>query len=455
MGILPAQPIGIEYATGKAESFKLMAEETDSSRVTMTGTRRSGEGAAFHSQIRMMNNYNEDVWSIEESQREYDSMAPLGNLAVQSFAKLQMVGKTIGVDEGFQLDAKETAALGPASRTAENIGMLQDGEGHSVKSAADKVSGLRVELLGAGTNMASVADKVVLRKLKEELETEKGNKEKIEKKIEKIAGVIGYLDKAGALVAGGAGLVAGPGAAATAAAELDEASAVAPEMKSLQEGGDKVEKAGGPLEGIAKVGLEMFYAKEMNAIQGKIATITAEIPGAEYRLERDAIKAAKDHFDGVARLYESAVENYKLAINNRRESMGAIGGRADNVVDKTGNDAMDSQAMVYTATAYETQSFLGTAMEAGARTQAKVDQASHDMRTRRNQHWGMLSDAMDVTNEPRTEGEDGPDIQGIKHMSRLMMWWMQGAGKVAGDVDRQVDKKASHVMGAVGYSGHY
>lgn len=457
MGMLPAQEIGIEYATGKAEEFKLMAEETDAVRSTMTGTRKSGEGAAFKSQTRMMNNYNEDVSVIKEAEREYSSTAPLGNMAVQSYAKLQTIGQTIGVDEGFQLSAKETSALGPASRTVDGIGMLQDGEGHSVKSAADKVSALRIQMLGAGSTLASVADKVVLKKLKEELETEKGKQEDIEKKIERVAHVVGYLDKAGAMVAGGAGLVAGEGASALAAKELDEESAVNPTMKGAHEVGEKVEKAGGGgiLEGAAKIGAQMYYQKELDKIQGKIATITLELPEAERRQAAHEMQGAKDQFDGVARLYSGAVENYTLAINNRRESMGAIGAKADKAVDTKGGDPMASQAMLYTATAYETQSFLATAMEAGARTKTKVDDIDHGMRGRRNEKWGTLDDAMDVTNTPRKEGEGGPDIQAMHGMTRLIDQWMSGANQVVTDVNRQVEKKASHVMKEVGYSGKY
>lgn len=96
-----------------------------------------------------------------------------------------------------------------------------------------------------------------------------------------------------------------------------------------------------------------------------------------------------------------------------------------------------------------------TATEAGARTKAKVDDIDHGMSIRRNEKWGTLEDQMDVTNTPRREGEGGPDIQAMHGMARLIDRWMQGATTVAADVDRQVNKKASHVMKAIGYSGKY
>ncbi|MEO6776287.1 MAG: hypothetical protein ABI467_25270 [Kofleriaceae bacterium] len=455
MGMLPGMDIDIGYATGKAEEFKVMAAETDAVRSTMTGSKKSGEGIAFKSQIKMMNNYNDDVDGIKDASREYLSTAPLGNMAVQSYAKLQAVGQTIGVDEGFALDAKETAALGPASRTVDGRGMLQDGAGQSVKSAAAKVSAQRTLVLSAGENMAAVADRVVLRKLKEELETEKGKKEDIEKKIEKVANVVGYLDKAGAVMAGGAGLVAGESASALAAKELDEGTVVNPTMRGAKEVGEKVEKTGGPLETIAKIGMTAYYQKDLDKIQGKIETIKQEIPGREHEAERQEVQAAKDNFDGISSAYGNAVDDYKTVVNNRRESMGAIGAKTDKAVDPKGDDPLASQAMVYTATAYETQSFLDTAMHAGARTKKKADEVDSQMTHRRNEKWGSLDDAMDVTNTPRKEGESGPDIQDMHKLRHLIDSWMVGAANVSKDVDRQVNEKASHVMKAVGYSGSY
>jgi hypothetical protein len=455
MGMLPGMEIDIGYATEKAEEFKVMAAETDAVRSTMTGSKKSGEGIAFKSQIKMMNNYNEDVEEIKDVSREYTSTAPLGNMAVQSYAKLQAVGQTIGVDDGFQLNQKETSALGPASRTVDGRGMLQDGAGNSVKSAAAKVSAQRKLVLAAGENMAAVADRLVLKKLKEELETEKGKKEDIEKKIEKIANVVGYLDKAGAIMAGGAGLVAGESASALAAKELDESSVVNPTMNGAKEVGEKVEKFGGPLETVAKIGMTAYYQKDLDKIQGKIETIKQEIPGVEHQAERQEVQSAKDQFDGISASYANAVDDYRTVVNNRRETMGAIGAKADKAVDAKGGDPLASQAMVYTATAYETQSFLGTAMEAGARTKKRVDEVDHAMRMRRNEKWGSLDDAMDVTNTPRKEGEGGPDIKDMHTLRNLMDWWMEGAAKVSKDVDRQVNNKASHVMKAVGYSGSY
>lgn len=455
MGMLPGMEIDIGYATRKAEEFKLMAAETDSVRSTMTGSKKPGEGIAWKSQVRVMNNYNEDVEDIKDVSREYLSTAPLGNMAVQSYAKLQAVGQTIGVDEGFQLDRKETAALGPASRTVDGTGMLQDGNGHSIKSEASNVKTLRKQVLAAGENMAAVADRLVLKKLKEEFETEKGKKEDIEKKIEKIANVVGYLDKAGAIMAGGAGLVAGDSASALAAKELDEADATNPTMRGTKEVGEKVEKFGGPLESVAKIGMTAFYQKDLDKIQGKIDTVKEQIPGAEHQAERQEVQSAKDQFDGISGSYSTAVDNYKIAVNNRREAMGAIGAKADKAVDPKGGDPLASQAMVYTATAYETQSFLDTAMDAGSRTRKRVDEVDAAMRHRRNEKWGALEDAMDVTNTPRKEGEGGPDIQDMHKLRNLMDWWMDGAARVSKEVNRQVNDKASHVMKAVGYSGSY
>ena len=116
---------------------------------------------------------------------------------------------------------------------------------------------------------------------------------------------------------------------------------------------------------------------------------------------------------------------------------------------------MASQAMVWTATTLETQSFLETSMSAGARAQQTVDGAASSVEKHRMEKWGTLEDQMDVTNTPRSEGLGGPDVQAVKAMRHLVDWWMQGAAKVKSQVDDQVKTKAHPAMNQVGYTGSY
>jgi hypothetical protein len=458
MGMLPAQPLPIDFAIKKQVEFREMAAETDAQAATPTGSRTpgSGTGAAFKSQARMSNNYADDVSRLEDSQREYDIFAPLGNMAAQSYEKMKTVGETIGINEGFQLNRSETAALDPAGRTADGTRMLQPN--NSVGAAGRKVTNARNALLSAGDKLAQIGEERVLKGLRAEIGKKQGEEKDIEEKIERVAHIVGYLETAASLIAGGAGLAAAPGAVEVEGSAHEAVVAVkeANEPSEHQETINKdIEKGGGITESAVKLGMGIVYANKLAEIKGQISALMAAVPQAEAEVVRQEIASAQKAFDAATGAYSEAVTDYQNAVEGRRDTLAAVGKKADLAVDKTGNDPIASQGMVWTTTAMETQSFMETAMSAGADVQKTVDAAEDLIVKHRLAPWGTLDDGATESNTPRKEGLGGPDVVAIKSMMHLVDWWMQGAEKTKKEVDDAVKNGASHLLTDAGYTGEY
>jgi hypothetical protein len=294
-----------------------MAIETDRQAATATGGRKpgSGTGVAFQSQTRMMNNYANDQIRLEDSQRDYDLFAPLGNLAAQSYEKMKKVGGTIGMNEGFQLDRHETAALDPAGRTADGTRMLQPT--NSVHAAGSKVTNARTALLSAGDKLAQLGQERVLEELRAEIGKKQGEEKEIEEKIERVAHVVGYLETAASWVVGGAGLAAAPGAVEVEGSAHEAVDAV----KEANEPGEHQEKmkkgieiGGGMAEGAVKLGMGILYANKLAEIHSQINVLKQAVSGAKADAIREEISAAERAFVAASGAYTTAVTDYQNAV---------------------------------------------------------------------------------------------------------------------------------------------
>jgi hypothetical protein len=209
------------------------------------------------------------------------------------------------------------------------------------------------------------------------------------------------------------------------------------------------------LEKAVVFGMGLYYEGALEEINTRIDVINREIPPVQRDITRSKLDGAVNTFKAAATRYGDTVRSYQHAVNDRRDKMAAIGAKADKYVDKSGNNANASEAMVWTASLLETKSFLETAQAAGHTAQATVDKNETTISHHRLAKWGTLQDVLDVTNTPRSEGLGGPDIVALKKMRNLVDWWMHGAQKVKGEVDEQAKKKADPAMHAVGYTADY
>lgn len=438
-GMVPDQSIDLGYTHERADEFKNMAEETGTHRNPLTGWGSAKDMDAYKTQNAMAQNYLSDLSRLPEVQKNFDMFAPMANIAARSYQKTNGVADQLGFTElkGPQLNDKDNAALGKVSKDKDGPVLK---EGNSLHLAARDMQSARMGVVNATNQLASVVTSEATEALQQELEKDTQRKETIQKEIETASKIGEYIETAGTIIAGGAGLAG--------LAEKEGTEKVEAVGEVTEEGGS----VGGKLGAFA---VELYHSKELNRINTNIEVVMGMLKAQEYERNRKAILTAKGVFTKAAHDYETAVEKYQSLINDRRATMAAVGANADKALGKPGKDHHVSEATLYATTLLETQSFLEVAIDAANASRTTNDDVGNTVRDHRFTPWGTLSDALTGNNTPRTEGLDAPDVAPMRHMQDLVSWWLHGATMVKDTIDGVVEQQATPMLNKANYDGKF
>lgn len=458
-GMVPGEQIDVSYTAERAQYFQQLAEKTGTQRNPL-GNGSARETAAYHTQKQMAANYATDMNLLPQAQRDFDLFMPTANMAARSYMKTNEVADWLGFTElqGPQLNQKDNAAIGAAAKGKEG-GVLD--EKASLHLAARNMQSARVGIVKASQNVASVISNQAIDALKEDLAKATEERETIQAKIERARKIGEYIETAGSALAGGAGLVHGhlsPGKP-NPNLEPDEVDLRPESVETTKKAGEGVEKGGSMFGKAAAFGVELYHENDLDRIHTKIDVVTGMLDAHHHQRQLAAIDAAKTEFNKAAFDYQTAVETYDAAINDRRKRMAAIGANADKSLKSAGNDGHVSDAMLYTTTVLETQSFLEVAMDAATAAKSTLDNVSwkggDSVYKHRDYHYGDLSDAYTGNNVPRTEGRDGKDVAGLAQMVRLVDWWIHGATQVQEVIDDVASGQAQPILDTANYDGKF
>lgn len=467
-GMLPSQEVRTDYARTREGQFRQLAEYTGGSSNPL-GNGRGTETAAYRSQQRMMLNYGADVALIPEAQRDFSMLVPLANMAARSYAKTNSIGLQTDLNDvhGPELDTKDDHALAAASNATANGLALREQD--SLAIASHEMMSARLTVVSASQGMAKVVADQAIAALSAELKDSTDKQAAIEAKIAKVTQIVGYLETAGTKLSGAGEFVNNniPGAPQPTEKETKEEQDKS--QRDLRSGtysgaesaGDAIATGGGYLTTAVSFGVQLYYADELNRIKLKIDQVQLQLDGEHQRSAKAAVAQAYTNFANAAAIYKLAVEKYEAKINDRRAAMAAIGAKADKLLDagkpkkERGLDTDTSDAMLWTATVMETQSFLATAMEAGVAAKTTMDRVTGEVYQHRTAAWGTREDAYTGNNLPRSEGLDGPDISVLRQMRDLTSWWMEGATDLKQAIDGVAEGQGAETLKKVGYTGDY
>lgn len=459
-GMVPGVQIDVGYTAQRAEYFQKLAEQTGTQRNPL-GLGSARETAAYRTPKAMAANYASDMNLLPQAQRDFDLFLPTANMAARSYMKTNEVADWLGATEsaGPKLNAKDNAALNKASKD-KGGGVLNEKD--SLHLAARNMQSARMAMVSASQGLAAVVKSEAVAGLEEQLHKANERKETIQAQIEKAKKIGEYIETAGSVVAGGAGLVhehlsAGKPHPKEEPDEVDLRPGSVEKTKGIGEG---VETGGGYLGKAAAFGVELYHHAELERIHTKIDVVSNMLAAHQAHAAKAAVDKAKTDFDKAAHDYQTAVETYGAAIDDRRKNMAAMGASADKALGNARKDAHISDAMLYTTTLLETQSFLEVAMEAATAAKSTIDKVAwsngpDSVYGHRDFHFGLLQDAYTGNNTPRAEGRNGADVAALTQMSHLVDWWLQGATELQEVIDSTASRQAEPVLESANYTGKY
>lgn len=459
-GVLPQHEIPDDYARERMLYFKNLAIETGTRRNPLNPLDPGTNTAAYKSQKYMAEAYYTDLSSINTAQRQFDLLVPLTAMAAKSFAKAHEIGQLTGFSDqhGPELSAKEQRSLNKAAR--EHHSPLD--EEPSLHAVSLEMRSARHSMEKASIDLSLMVRSSVLKQLLQEYDRATADKAAIQAKIDKAQSIANYLGTAASMVAGGAGFVhehisiGKPHPLAGKAPEehdLRDSS-----IEGAQSAGKQAHASAGLAGSAVAFGMKLYYEDEFAKIAATQDVLLGLLDKEHARQEQDKVTSAYTAFAVAQSRYAETVSKYQARVNDRRKHMASLGTTADKLVDPKGRDANASDAMLWTATLMETQSFLGTAIDAARETQSTVNAAyrgEDGLRSHRHHPWGTLSDMYGPNNTPRKEGEVAPDIVALKQMRNLVTLWLEGAEDVATKVAQAADSQGRPVLEMVGYTAEY
>lgn len=451
-GMVQPTSIDIGYTAQRATFFQKLAEQTGTQRNPL-GLGSARDTAAYRSQKQMAANYTVDMSLLPNAQRDFDLFVPMANMAARSYMKTNEVADQLGFNEtkGPSLNAKDNKAISKASEDKQ--GSVLD-QGQSLELAGRNMQSARRGVVVASHLLASVVKTESAAALEMELEKAGEKKAEIQAKIAKATRIVGYLETAGQLVAGGAGLIH-DNLSAGKPDKTDHDDLRDSSVEKTQKGGEHVQKGAGHLSTAVAFGLEFYHARELEQIEVQIDVVRDMLAASGAEKHRNAIEHAKLAFGKSAHDYETAVQTYQAAINDRRKRMAAIGANADKMIDKKGQDTDTSDAMLYTTTVMETQSFLQVGFDAATAASERIAEVSREVYAHRDHKYGVLADAYTGNNVPRSEGRGAPDVAALTQMRQLVTWWLEGATEVKEVIDQVASNQGAPVLAAAGYTAKY
>ena len=455
-GMLANGYIDTAHTAKRAEYFQRLAEHTGTQRNPL-GNGPATETAAYRSQKAMAANFTEDLAShLPRAVRDYNLFVPMANMAARSFQKTNEVADWMGFNEnsGPDLNLKDRNALAKAGAGTDRQGMLT--QSGSLNLAARNMMSARMAIRSATEGITATVESDGMRELNEQLSKATDQKSEIKATIANVQKYVGYIETLGSVVAGGAGFVhnhLSPGKASPTL-EADEIDLRSEGVQKTQKGGEHTATGAGYLSKAVAFGVELYHSKELQQLETKIDVISTMLSRHHATQAAAKVTQAKQDLQKAVHDYALAMDAYQAAINDRRMAMAAIGANADKRINRKG-DSDISDAMLYTTTIMETQSFLQVAFEAGEQAKATLHSTAAAVNAHRDQYWGILTDAYGPDNTPRKEGRGGPDVSALNRMRLLVDWWFEGATEVKEVVDRVANSQGESVLEMAGYTAEY
>jgi hypothetical protein len=456
-GLVPGGAIPLDHAIERQQYFRKEIERTvkEGPDVPFQDDESIKSSYVMKTQKEMLANYTSDINILPGADSAFNQFAPLANMAATAVAKTDQVGAQLQITTNDQtsqfLDAKHMKALKTAV-VAEKMDKTK-----SVTAAAGHVSAKRDGISRATNTLKVILNEQVITKLNAEITTATTGKEDIEKKIAKVVKWVGYAEKGAALIAGGAGALAG----GTAATFVEATPALAGDatMGAVKTGAGYAEKGAGYAGKVVGEVMQLYYADQMRAFEATITGAKAEIAGWDMANAALALQAAMDGVKEAAKDYKGAVDAYHAALDDRRMHMAAAGSAADKAAG--GKDQKNSMAMLWISSVMESKTMLGAAMEAGTNATERMNDVGTQVSAHRNHGWAKIEDIWGQSGgADRTEASGTADLKALGMMRRTTQGWMAGAkeadgylSKSVGDADKGTGEAGT--LAKSGYSGDY
>jgi hypothetical protein len=409
-GVLPPLVIPTDHARERMMWFKELAIATGARRNPLARFAPATETAAYKSQKDMAAAYLNDQASIVQAQQHYDLLVPQTELAARSLAKTNEIVRYTGLGDGPNPNHREQRALSKAARSVHTP--LRDNG--SMAQASAKLISAREKMFAAASTLATAVRSETVDKLVEQYGSAKAGREAIAEKIATAQRVVGVLANGASAVVGGAEFVHDhvlPGAAGTRArSQAEHASAVPEDMigpkrrqrvkwpmppgyqEPKPDGGVKdadlrdssFERASkvaghaakaGKATGVVGFAMSLYYEQEVARLDSQMDVARSLLDAKADLDARTKMEAAFIAFKASQMDYKIELDAYQSTMTDRRKGMAMVGHAADRIADPSGKSSSASDAMLWTASVMETQSFVATALDFGNRARLQIEKS--------------------------------------------------------------------------------
>lgn len=437
---LPDINMPLDYAEKRQEWFHRQIQEHQ-----MRGMRGYyGDLANTYPYVSMrkqLDGYIADQGVLRNADGAYTTLVGPANMASKALAKQTSIQQTLGFEDDTDFEKQLAGSQeGEALRKVLRDNPTLIAKTQAVKLAADEYAAARQTFVGATQAYDAYLTHSVIRELREKLAAATEKKEQIQQKIEKVTKTIGHIETGLKLVAMGAGALAGGAAASSeTAGVMDETAG------KVKEYAEKGEARAGQLEKVADVALQLYYQKDLDALNATIVTITAEVSAYEGVAAAQQADAIRNQYAGASLAFAAAAQKYKAAIDDRRTSYLQLGRMADAAANHGHEDKkhdFTQQVMLYMESVREARQLVAsgqsTAQSAMGAFAAATKQLQH-----RNEQYQTNYEASGTIQ--RSE-QWGPDGAALTRMSALTSRWLRQADAARSKLDNQ-EVSAKKVMG--------
>ena len=398
---------------------------------------------AYKSMKAQQDGYLGDVGPLSEASSAYNTFVPTANLAVKGITKHFALQDSLGFEDdadfenqltGDQKDALKTAILEEPTLLSRTM---------SVTQKENELNKARGDLRGHLQGYSAIITGKAIAEVKGTVTENQAEQKKINDKIAKAVEIAGYVQKAAELAATGAGAMS-----KAAAGTLIKAP------KNLEEGAGMAATGAGHLGTAVKIGMELYYAKELKDFESKITQAQGDLETLGAIKAKQELTSKLTLLEAAKEGYKNAVDAYENAIQDRRQHMAALAADADKklVGEKgaTGDKDFVGQVMLYMVSVRESRSLISNAQRAGDPATKAVQAAMTQLRHRSEPYQtNYESHGTIVRREP-----DGRDEKQLYEMNRNTRAWL-GRAEVEKELLDKQEASAKKLMGSVGRGGNY
>lgn len=450
--MLPGLRVPLDYAEQRAAWFQQkMAEHKAKGMPGVYGDLENTH--AYQTMLNQVKGYVRDTDALRHADDNYTLLVGPANTASKGITKQRAVQGQLGFEDDTdfekQLTPQQSTALKKTMR--DNPQLLAKTQ--AVELASKSFDDARKSLMGATQEFNAVLTGQVIGGLQAKLQESKDKKEEIEKKIEQVKKYVGYVETGLKVVAmaaaGGPGGVLAPGGLlgeSVAGGEAAPEGGIVTDWPEKVKGyAEKGEKMAGSAEGAVGTAMQLYYQKDLDALNGQITTISTEISVYQEVQAAQQIMGARLNFEAAASSFRTADEKYQAAIEDRRTSYLEIARMADASLNHGKEDKKHDfvqQVLLYMETCREARSVVGNAQTSAGAASSSLDTATDSMQHRR--------DAYQTNNEAsgtvELEEQVGPDEKVIQQMKALTKSWLKNADANKQKLDKQ-EQSAQKIMG--------